>query len=404
MASLKLRTRNNKMNNEGKVPIVLQIIHNRKVKEISLKKYIDPKHWDSKNCKLNKKHHNPSPINAYLANELRAYESIINRKLALDERFEIKDIIEEKNGMLTDHDLAKLPFVEFLRKYIEENPDKRGINTLRNYKSTLTRFTEFDSKIKLQDINFETLKEFESFLNEKYKSKKNTIHGRMKIIKKFCRMARAEGIIKLNPFDKYQIKSEDGDKPNLTLDEVKRLDELIVESESDKLIKDVFIFCCYTGLRFSDICTLAKKDIIEGDKKGTLKINIHLHKTSKMFTLQLAERAKEKMFDWGFKEKTKDFYIFPIIESYNFSNDDQLKRIISSKNVVFNKKLKELAKKASIDKVLTFHMSRHSFATIGLTLGIRMEVLRDLLGHSDLKTTQVYAKVVDKLKNEAIEL
>jgi site-specific recombinase XerD len=405
MATLKLRIRNNKMNKEGEVPIVLQIIHNRKVKEISLKKYVNPTHWDSKNCKINKKHYNPSPINAYLATELRAYEAIINRKLALNESFEINDIIEEKNGKLTTHDIAKLPFVDFLKNYIENNVDEHGLNTLRNYKSTFTRFSEFDSKIKLTDINYDTLKNFENFLIKKHKSQKNTIHGRMKIIKKFCRIAKAEGVILLNPFDKYQIKSEDGDKPNLTFNEVKRFDELKVESALDKLIKDVFVFCCYTGLRFSDVCTLTKEDIIEGDGgNGKLKIKIHMHKTQKLFTLQLAERAKAIVLDWDFVKKEDKEFIFPIIDSYQFSSHDQLKRIISSRNVVFNKKLKELAKEAGITKLITFHMSRHSFATIGLTLGVKMEVLRDLLGHTDLKTTQVYAKVVDKLKNDAIEL
>lgn len=108
--------------------------------------------------------------------------------------------------------------------------------------------------------------------------------------------------------------------------------------------------------------------------------------------------------DWGNENALPNDPVLPILEGYDIRTIKDLKRAISSRNAYFNRVIKELARKAGITKTVTFHVARHSFATIGLTLGIRMDVMSKLLGHSDLKTTQIYGKIVDELKDEAMLL
>ena len=112
----------------------------------------------------------------------------------------------------------------------------------------------------------------------------------------------------------------------------------------------------------------------------------------------------EILNEWGIENKMHDEYIFPILNGYKLDSLYQLKRAISSRNSYFNKILKEIIKQTDIQKNVHWHMSRHSNATIGLSKGIRMDVLSKLLGHSDLKTTQIYGKIVDDLKDKAMEL
>ena len=405
MATIKLTIRESRKNKLGEVPIYLRLTHKRKTTELSLGKYIKPDHWDKNKEQVNRKYHNPSQLNAYLRSEKREIEEIIDNKLALGENFNVKDIIKIRNGIEEVKESGEIQVVQYIDNFIKNNPENLGFNTLRTYKSTLSRFKQFNSHISLNELSEDVLEQFEKYLKTKHKSSVNTIHARMKVLRKLCNLALKKEIINHYPFKNYKLKLAKTKRAFLTLNEVNQIRAVRISSKSEKLVRDTFIFSCYTGLRFSDVCTIKKSDIIVVNPDiPKFKINFQTQKTSETISFLIPSVATSILLQWGFTKKKRNEYLFPILNGYRIIDPNTLKQSISSRNAYFNKIIKQLVEQTDIEKSVSTHVARHSFSVIGLEKGIRMEVLSKLLGHSDLKTTQIYAKIVDSLKDEAMEL
>ena len=280
MATVKLAIKESKLNKEGKVPIVLRITHNRRSTTVSMKKYIDPDHWDFTNKMLNKKHYNYSPINIKLRNEKRAYEKIIDDKLMKGESFTLNEIICIKKEI--DNPVAKkeLTVIDYMKTYIEENPENLGYNTLKNYKSALKRFSQYKPRLLLSDLTTKDIVNYEKFLRTEHNNKVNTIHSKVKCLKKLSRLALENNLLAEDPFKNHRLKTGKSQREYLTKEEIKQICDLQLLPGSHKLVRDTFIFCCYTGLRFSDVCTLKRSNIVQhGSKEGRHSINFQMQKT-----------------------------------------------------------------------------------------------------------------------------
>lgn len=384
------------------VPIVLRIVHNRRSTEVSMKKYIDPAHWDEQKLQVNSRHFNPTPVNVYLRGEVRAFQTIIDTKLAKGEEFSIEEIIALRKGKPQRDEGHHITVTDFISEFIESNPENLGVNTLQNYRSTLARFREYQPHLKLRDLSEQHLVGFEKYLREKCGCRINTIHCRLKVLRKISRMALRKKLIQNYPFQDFQLKKEHTQREYLNKDEVSQFAGIDTSTRLERLVRDSFIFCCYTGLRFSDICTIERSSILE--QRGQYRLHFRMQKTQEPISMLLPVAAVNIFLDWGNENALPNDPVLPILEGYDIRTIKDLKRAISSRNAYFNRVIKELARKAGITKTVTFHVARHSFATIGLTLGIRMDVMSKLLGHSDLKTTQIYGKIVDELKDEAMLL
>jgi integrase len=202
----------------------------------------------------------------------------------------------------------------------------------------------------------------------------NTIHKSLKFIRTFINRARNLDIITDYVFSKYPLKTVSTQRDFLSQAELKELEELL-QKEIPKHLKSIlkiFLFGCYTGLRYQDIKTL-KFDDIQGDM-----IIIRMHKTNDMVSIPIIKRAAQLI-----PERNLNPLIFKV-----------------PTNQVLNRHLKSIVALTTIKKQLTFHCSRHTFATVGLTIGIPVEVISKMLGHKDLKTTLIYAKVADALKTK----
>ena len=192
-----------------------------------------------------------------------------------------------------------------------------------------------------------------------------------------------DGIIPANPFDKLpkneRLKKVQGNREYLTIEEVK---QLVKTNCVQPVIKQAFLFSCFSGMRFGDVKNLKWGDI-QTDNEGKKLIRYTQQKTKKDENLQISDEAVKFLPERG-KAKDKDF-VFAL--NYNWT---------------VNTILKSWASAAGITKRVTFHVGRHTNATLLLSLGVPIETVSKLLGHSDIQTTQIYAKVIDKNKRAAV--
>lgn len=214
-------------------------------------------------------------------------------------------------------------------------------------------------------------------MRSELKNKVNTIHKSLRFIRTFLNRAKRQGLIKNNVFENYRLKTEPSKREYLSIDELQALEALYLKNLSSgaKNTLHYFLFCCYTGLRYSDVKRLRYKDIRENE------IYITMHKTKDVVSIPIIDLAT-KFIGFG-------------------APNEKIFRVCVSQ--VANRHLKDIAKLAEINKDISFHCARHTFATFALSKGIPIEVVSKLLGHKEIATTQLYAKIVDGYKREEMK-
>ena len=186
-------------------------------------------------------------------------------------------------------------------------------------------------------------------------------------------------VMYLSREDKKPIRAERSNRTFLTIDEVKKL--ALTEYKHHDDVKRAFLFSCFTGLRISDVKNLRWENIEERD--GGFFVSIIMQKTREPLTIKLNKQA----VSWLPKRKGTDVvFNLPYYRA------------------TLNERVKSWAKKADIGKDVCFHMSRHTFATMALTLGADLYVVSKLLGHTDVSVTQIYADIINKKREEAVDL
>lgn len=264
-------------------------------------------------------------------------------------------------------------FYDFVECELKTLKDKFSKETIKIYKTQVSKLKNFRKNLVFADIDVNFIKAYENYMIARLDNNPNTISKSLSFIRSILNKAIQQEIIKENPFKYFKIKRIEGDREFLTRDELNKLQELYNSNTLDKSKQNVlkyFLFSCYTGLRYQDVKDLKHKDI------SNELLKIKMHKTKEMVSIPLISEALS-LFDKG----EPLFHVFKV-----FANQPT------------NRYLKEIMKEAGIKKSISFHCGRHSFATIGLSIGIPIEVISKLLGHTDIKTTQIYARVVDELK------
>lgn len=194
-----------------------------------------------------------------------------------------------------------------------------------------------------------------------------------------------EGLIDKNPWNKLEtiekIKKPESKREYLTIDEIR---SMIATDCPNELVKRAYLFSCFTGLRISDVRNLKWGDVY--NENGQTYVSVVMVKTTKPLYIPLSGQALKWMPEKG--ERASDDYVFGNLVNYGNVNEN----------------LKKWAEAAGIRKHISYHLARHSFATMMLTLGADLYTTSKLLGHSNVKTTQIYAKIVDSKKVEAVNL
>jgi len=276
-------------------------------------------------------------------------------------------------------------------KQVEELVGKEyALGTLKRFKSAQSALELFiknkykANDIPIQNLTFQFITEFEFFLKSVRCVQHNTAMGNLKKLKKIVRQCVANGWLEKDPFMNYKVKIRDTNRTYLTEEELNRIAEKKLSIERLSLVRDIFLFSCYTGLSYSDVAKLTPSDIATGIDGGK----------------------------WVFTTRTKTGIpsriplLPPALAILDLYTNHPVAVNVGSCLPVFsnqrmNSYLKEIADSCDIHKELTFHCARHTFATtITLTNGVPMETVSTMLGHKSIRTTQQYAKIVDKKVSE----
>ncbi len=207
--------------------------------------------------------------------------------------------------------------------------------------------------------------------------------------------------MKKNPFLRFKLKWQQVKKEFLTEEELLKIENVKLEKNSQKdHHRNMYVFAAYTGgLRISDILQLRWKNF-DGEK-----LFVHTQKTSSAITIKLPNKSLEILKRYKSKNSKPSDFIFPILkDDLDYSDPRKVFNAISSATAYTNTDLKDIAKAAKVEKHLHFHTSRHTWATRALSKGMRIEYVSKLMGHNSIKTTQIYAKIVNEELEKAMEV
>jgi site-specific recombinase XerD len=277
-------------------------------------------------------------------------------------------------------------FEEHNRKIKELVGFEYASGTLERYETSLKHTKDFLSwKYNITDINIEKIDhafvaEYEFYLRSERKCANNTAVKYIKNFHKIINQCLANGWLVKDPFSNYKSKVKEVIREFLTETEIEELINKEFVSERLELVRDIFVFSCFTGLAYIDVKQLTQDNIslgIDGDK-WIFKNRQKTDTTSKIPLLPTAQEIIDKYAE------------YPVCK-----NEKRLLPILSNQKM--NAYLKEIADVCGIKKDLTFHIARHTFATtVTLSNGVPIETVSKMLGHTNLKTTQHYAKILDK--------
>lgn len=362
--------RKKQLNAEGKALIQVEAYLNRQKRYFSTKVYVKPCQWDSKRRAI-KNHPNMDVLNQHLHSFVAELERIEMEALQNGREFSLKDLKDTGPG-------TPLSFSSFMKNEIMHSNLK--LSTLKNHLSTLHVLTEYRTDVLFNDLNFNFLCDFEYYLL-KQKYHRNTIAKHMKHMKRYINLAINKDLFDLQkyPFRKYKIKYQESKRTHLTPEELYRLETVQVGGRRTlRRSLDMFLFSCYTGLRFSDIASITRDNFHYIDDKLWLIYSSVKTDVSVRLPLFLLFDGKS----------------IPIYERYQH-NTRTLFNIPVSANSNVNKQLRKICLLASIDKKVSFHTARHTNATLLLYNGANITTVQKLLGHKSVRTTEIYSNIMD---------
>lgn len=397
MASVAIVFRKDKINSDGIAPIHFRIIKNRKVNYIASTLMIHKDHWDKKKSKVKKGVKNSARMNAFLSHKSAELQDKVLEQETMNKGLTTCQLKQHIYGM------DPLDFYSFAKTACETYLRAGQIGTYDKNRSVIEKLKEFTAQkdIFFQDITPEFLHKYETYCQITWKNKVNTIHKDMKFIRKLFNDAYRLGKIEHSqiPFNKYQMKTEKTHRTFLTSDELTLFENVkVTPCTRMALHKDMFIFASYAGgLRVSDVLKL-KWENFDG-----VHVSISIHKTKTQLSVLLPKKALDIIAKYRPEEVDPSHFIFPQLDNeLKLKDPIAVDLEISRATAYINKNLKLLAKKAKITKHISFHISRHTWATQALQKGISIDKVSKLMGHADISETQIYAKIVNEELDKAM--
>ena len=375
----------NKASASGTLPIYLRITIDGKRTEISTKRTIEIKKWSIEANKAIGRTEDIRELNAYLDSLVsKVYQC--QRDLIQDNKEVTTETLKNKFLGIEEKQVTLINLFKDHNKQVERligNGYSAG--TLERYKTVCKHLQEFMkhtynvSDFRLNKINHKFITDFEFYLKSERECAHNTTIKYIKNFKKIVRIAIANDWIAKDPFLNYKVQLKEVKREFLSEEEMQTILEKDLHTHRLKLVRDIFIFCCYTGLAYSDVKKLSKDSLVIGiDGEKWIKTN--RTKTGTRSSIPLLPPA------------------IKILKKYENSPLSVSKGVLLPvlSNQKSNAYLKEIADLCGIKKNLTTHLARHTFATtVTLSNGVGIESVSKMLGHTSIKTTQHYAKILD---------
>ncbi|MGM1055613.1 MAG: site-specific integrase [Bacteroidota bacterium] len=380
-----LRKNRNQKTEESE--IYLRITMNSKRSEMSIGRRTESNKWNSKAQKIMGRGETANEINSYidvLKNKLnRIHQNLTDTNANITSSI----LMQELKGEGKDKPKMVLEVFKEHNEQMDRLSEKNiSKSTAKRYWTCYNHIEQFINEVykaddfRLKDIDHQFITRFEYFLKTKRECNHNSALKYVNNFKKIIRIALANQWMDRDPFYNYKVHFESVEREFLNADEVQVLIEKDLHFDRLKLVRDMFVFCCYTGLAYSDVKKLSQDDITTGIDGGKW-IRIKRTKTKTLSSIPLLPVSEEII---------KRYQDHPEVKNGNFI----LPVLSNQKSNAF---LKEIAMMCGIKKPLTTHLARHTFATtITLTNGVPIESVSKMLGHKDLRTTQHYAKIVDR--------
>ncbi len=394
MATVKIILKKNKAKSLTQIPLYLRVTKDRKSNYVSLGHKVSEKSWDDDRQRVNAKHPNSSRLNAYLAGRVAEMEDILledEHKKQFSSSKKIKETIKGKRS---------ISFTDYAKQFEKSLLRDQNYSRYKKLKGILSKLDEYTESRNLSfgDIDYDFLKNYEEWLRGTKGNRTNTIHTDLKFIRKLFNDGVTEGIVdkEKNPFLLFKLKTEKTSREYLSEEELKRIQELKLTGALD-VYRDMFVLASYTGFRISDLLTMKFQNY---DGKN---ITIQMRKTKDTISIKVPTVGRNILDKYVDSNSVKSNYTFPMIPNVKFSTLE-LQKAIMSKTAICNLGLKQIAALAKIEKTVSFHVSRHTFATLALRKGVRMEYVSALMGHSDLKTTKIYAKIINSELERAMDV
>lgn len=372
----------NALRKSGNMPIVARISIDAATVQFSTKLEINPEAWSVALGRVAGRGGEALRINNTLDSIRTALANIYH------EQHEKGNTVtaEKLKNLFLGHDDSQATLLQLFAKHNADSERLVGISTTRStykkYDLAMRRIEEFLrfqynlSDISLKELNLNFIRDYELFLRTNCSLSNNVAAKMIMFLKKIVTLAFNNGMISSNPFANYHIKLNRVDRGYLTNEELEVMMSKEISIKRLDQVRDVFVFCCFTGLSYVDVRNLTHSNV-RTSFDGKVWIMTKRQKTDNPVNVLLLDVPRM------------------IIEKYSGKLPCQLVLPVMS-NQKMNAYLKELADICGIEKNLTFHMSRHTFSTtVTLSNGVPIETVSKMLGHSNIKTTQIYARITN---------
>lgn len=394
IVSILFYVKRSKANNQGICPIYVRVTVESKRFEFSSMKYINADKWSVEGTKAKGSNEEARIINSHL-------DYLKNQVLEAEKRLFKKDIkvtsetLKHEMFGVQERTRTLIPIFQDHNNKIKALIGKEyAPGTLERYETSLKHTKDFlvwkynVTDIDILKIDHAFITDYEFYLRTVRNCANNTAVKYIKNFNKIIKICLANNWMDRNPFSNYKSKVKEVERLYLSEDEIQTILNKEFATDRLSLVRDIFLFSCFTGLAYIDVKNLTKSHInigIDGEKW----IFTHRQKTESASKIPILP------------------VIQMIIDKYEnhpqCKNEGKLLPILSNQKM--NAYLKELADICEIDKELTFHIARHTFATtVTLTNGVPIESVSKMLGHKNIRTTQHYAKVLDKKVSEDMKV
>ncbi len=383
-----------KANVAGLLPIYIRLTVDGERLEYSSKKFIEKSKWSDDLSKMKGSSEEARSINNYLDS---IKSQIIDVQMTLTHKREALNIENFRKRLFDETDSQRM----LLPIYRDHNNRIAGLlgngyapGTLERFKISLKHLEEFllwklnAKDIAIDKIDFALITDFEFYLRSQKNCSNNTAVKYVRNFRKIIKLCLSNDWLEKDPFVKYDGKMKEVETEFLTEDEIQSIYSKKFRTPRLELVRDIFIFCCFTGLAYVDVKGLRNDHIgigIDG-QKWIFKNRQKTDTKSKIPLLPIPEELIKKYADHP-----------------KCLNEDRVLPVLSNQKM--NGYLKEIGDLCEITKEITFHMARHTFATsVTLTNGVPIESVSKMLGHKNIQTTQHYAKVLDKKVGEDMQI
>ena len=374
--------RSNYVNKEGKTSVMLRIyLNNERLSLGSTGISVKSSQWDKEKERIKGRTTEALNTNLQLDNIASGLQSIF-RRIEMSDVVSLERIKSEFLGKKEEIDTLMQLFEKHNGDVAKQVGVSVGKATLQKYNVCKRHFSEFLEKqykrsdLKLTELTYVVIREFDLYLRTEVGQNPNTATKTMKTFKTITLLGQKMGVLLHDPFMNHRFHIEPVNRGFLTDEEILLIANKDLGISRLELVRDIFIFSCFTGLAYIDVSNLTPDHIVTlGDKQW---IMTQRQKTSVETNVLLLDIPKAIIAKYGGKTY-RNGKLFPMLT-----------------NQKTNSYLKEIADICSIKKNLTFHLARHTFATMSLSKGVPMESVSKMLGHTNIRTTQIYARITNK--------